>query len=71
MVSPLGNKGSMVGKEVKGGKDDKEGGGGGGEGEEEVGPLSWQERLNMALLVLLYALQGIPLGLTTGSLPFM
>lgn len=42
-----------------------------GDGEQEANPLSWQERLNMALLVLLYALQGIPLGLTTGSLPFM
>eukprot|EP00798_Chlamydomonas_sp_ICE-L_P022955 gene22955-30139_t len=31
----------------------------------------WQERWNMALLVLLYLMQGVPLGLTLGSMPFM
>ncbi|GAX76176.1 hypothetical protein CEUSTIGMA_g3620.t1 [Chlamydomonas eustigma] len=33
--------------------------------------LLWQERWNMALLVLLYMMQGVPLGLTTGAMPFM
>ena len=28
----------------------------------------WQERWNMALLVLLYMMQGIPLGLTLGAM---
>jgi hypothetical protein len=28
----------------------------------------WQERWNMALLVLLYMMQGVPLGLTTGAM---
>ncbi|MEW5299058.1 MAG: hypothetical protein WDW36_002107 [Sanguina aurantia] len=31
----------------------------------------WQLRKSLALLVLLYHMQGIPLGLTLGSLPFM
>eukprot|EP00879_Flechtneria_rotunda_P017194 GHRR01018010.1.p1 GENE.GHRR01018010.1~~GHRR01018010.1.p1 ORF type:complete len:390 (+),score=144.30 GHRR01018010.1:480-1649(+) len=33
--------------------------------------ISGQEWGNMALLVLLYAMQGIPLGLTSGAMPFL
>ena len=39
-------------------------GGGGGASP----PLAWQEKRNMALLVLLYMMQGVPLGLTTGAM---
>lgn len=42
----------------------KEGRGGAG-GEEGIMPYEWG---NMALLVLLYAMQGIPLGLTMGAM---
>lgn len=47
------------------------GGGGGGseeEGDVASGPMDWHERWNMALLVILYMMQGIPLGLTTGAM---
>ena len=56
----------------------KGGGGGSGPGEEDgkgsispsasAAPVDWRERWNMALLVLLYMMQGIPLGLTTGAM---
>lgn len=45
--------------------------GGSGAGGSKAGGGSgsaWDERGNMALLVLLYMVQGIPLGLTTGAL---
>ncbi len=37
-------------------------------GQHHGGPSAWDERYNMLLLVLLYMIQGIPLGLTTGAL---
>ena len=40
-------------------------GGGSGSG------VSWDEKKKMALLVLLYSMQAIPLGLTSGAIPFM
>ena len=52
-------------------------GGGGSAGDDGEGsiaspacaaPVDWRERWNMALLVLLYMMQGIPLGLTTGAM---
>lgn len=33
--------------------------------------LSWQDKVNIALLVVLYLLQGIPVGLAFGSVPFL
>ena len=41
---------------------------GGGGGSDSAAPMDWQERWNMALLVLLYMMQGVPLGLTTGAM---
>lgn len=35
------------------------------------GPTVWTELPNILLLVFLYALQGVPLGLTFGSIPFL
>ncbi|KAJ7641763.1 MFS general substrate transporter [Roridomyces roridus] len=34
-------------------------------------PISWEEKCNMALLCILYLIQGIPLGLALGSMPFI
>jgi len=42
-----------------------------GEEDTEGGPSLWSERGPMALLVLLYMMQGIPMGLTLGAMPFM
>lgn len=37
----------------------------------DYGPTFWQDFPNMLLLVVLYMMQGVPLGLTMGSMPFM
>ncbi|BGP43500.1 hypothetical protein JCM10450v2_007668 [Rhodotorula kratochvilovae] len=40
-------------------------------GEDEGGPLSLRDKRALALLVALYLLQGIPVGLAFGSIPFL
>jgi hypothetical protein len=56
--------GAVSGK-ARGGRSRRRGGGGGGSGGDAIAPYEWG---NMALLVLLYAMQGIPLGLTMGTM---